>query len=140
MLHRVSAPRDLMAELFRLESGIEAIHVPYRGGGPAMTDLLGGQVDYMIENVPQLLPQVSARALRALAATSAARLSSAPEVPTFSESGIPGLEVGTWFGLLGPRDLPQNAIDTLVQAIKQGVCTENPIRVDDGMESPQLAE
>ncbi len=100
----------LMAELFRLEAGIEVIHVPYRGGGPAMNDLLGGQVDYMIENVPQLLPQVLAGSLRALAVTSSHRLASAPDVPTFAESGIPGLEMGTWFGLLGPSRLPPDVI------------------------------
>jgi tripartite-type tricarboxylate transporter receptor subunit TctC len=107
----------LMAELFRLQAGIEATHIPYRGGGPAMNDLLGGQVDYMIENAPQLLPHIKAGTLRALAVTSAARLPSAPDVPTFAEAGIKGLELGTWFGLLGPRDIPASAVDVLTRAL-----------------------
>jgi tripartite-type tricarboxylate transporter receptor subunit TctC len=111
----------LMAELFRLDCEIEVIHVPYRGGGPAMNDLLGGQVDYMIENVPQLLPQVLAGTLRALAVTSSTRLPSAPDVPTFTEAGIQGLQVGTWFGLLGPRDLPADVADGLVKGLLQGL-------------------
>ncbi|WP_063614180.1 tripartite tricarboxylate transporter substrate binding protein [Bradyrhizobium sp. Cp5.3] len=96
----------LIAELFRLEAGFDAVHVPYRGGAPAMNDLLSGQVDYMFENVPQLLPQVQAGALRALAVTSSTRLPSVPDVPTLNEAGVAGVEVGTWYGLLGPAGLP----------------------------------
>ena len=124
----------LMAELFRLESRIEVIHVPYRGGGPAMNDLLGGQVDYMIENAPQLLPQVLSGSLRALAVTSSRRLASAPDVPTFAESGVPGLEVGTWFGLLGPRDLPSDAINVLSQATKQDLQNDASKKRLEGLE------
>ncbi|MBR0834191.1 tripartite tricarboxylate transporter substrate binding protein [Bradyrhizobium manausense] len=96
----------MIGELFRLQAGFEAVHVPYRGGAPAMNDLLSGQVDYMFENVPQLLPQVQAGTLRALAVTSPARMASAPDVPTLTEAGVPGVEVGTWYGLLGPAALP----------------------------------
>jgi tripartite-type tricarboxylate transporter receptor subunit TctC len=106
----------MIAELFRLQAGFEPIHVPYRGGAPAVNDLLGGQVDFLFENVPQLLPFVTAGSLRALAVTSIARAPSAPQVPTMSEAGIPGIEVGTWFGMLGPHSLPSQVVDILAEA------------------------
>jgi tripartite-type tricarboxylate transporter receptor subunit TctC len=99
-----------------------------------MNDLLGGQVDYMIENAPQLLPQVLSGSLRALAVTSSRRLASAPDVPTFAESGVPGLEVGTWFGLLGPRGLPSDAINILLQAIKQDLQNDASKKWLEGLE------
>ena len=90
-----------------------------------MNDLLGGQVDFLFENVPQLSPFVSAGSLRALAVTSASRIETAPSVPTMSEAGVPGVEVGTWFGLLGPGGLPTDIVDTLVHTTSEIMRTGN---------------
>lgn len=114
----------LLAELFRLQAGFEAQHIPYRGGAPAVNDLMGGHVDYLFENVPQLLPQVSGRSLRALAVTAPRRLAPAPEVPTLEEAGIANVGVGTWYGLLGPAGLPAEIVDKLAAALAQAVATE----------------
>jgi tripartite-type tricarboxylate transporter receptor subunit TctC len=96
----------LAAELFKLQAGIDTVHVPYKGGAPALNDLIAGNVTYMIENMPQLLPQVQAGKIRALAVTSARRSPFLPDVPTVAESGYPGYEATTWFGMLGPKGLP----------------------------------
>jgi tripartite-type tricarboxylate transporter receptor subunit TctC len=96
----------LAAELLKLKAGIDTVHVPYKGGAPALNDLLAGNVTYMIENMPQLLPQVQAGKIRALAVTSARRSPFLPDVPTIAESGYPGYEATTWFGMLGPKGLP----------------------------------
>lgn len=109
----------LIAELFRLQVGFEAIHVPYRGGALAMNDLISGQINYMFENAPQLLPQVQGGTLRALAVTSATRLASLPDVPTLKEAGVSGVEVGTWYGLLGPKDLAPPAATLLTDAMTE---------------------
>ncbi|WP_156918195.1 tripartite tricarboxylate transporter substrate binding protein [Bradyrhizobium sp. Cp5.3] len=114
----------LLAELFRLQANLDVIHIPYRGGVLTMNDLLGGQVDYMFENLPQLLPQVSGGTLRALAVTSAARQPTVPAVPTLTEAGITGVEVGTWYGLLGPRDLPPPVAAGLTRAFTDTLRSE----------------
>lgn len=114
----------LLAELFRLQANLDVIHIPYRGGAPAMNDLIGGQVDYMFENLPQLLPQVSGGTLRALAVTSAVRQPTVPAVPTLTEAGIKGVEVGTWYGLLGPRDLPPPVAASLTRAFTDTLKSE----------------
>ena len=106
----------LAAELFKLQAGIDTVHVPYKGGAPALNDLIAGNVTYMIENMPQLLPQAQAGKIRALAITSAKRSPFLPDVPTIAESGYPGYEATTWFGMLGPRGLPEE--------VKQRLYTE----------------
>ena len=95
----VGSTPHLSGELFKSLAGIDAVHVPYKGGAPALNDLLGGQLSFMIENVPGTMPFVKGGKLRALAITSAQRSPLEPALPTMAESGVPGYEVVGWQGL-----------------------------------------
>jgi tripartite-type tricarboxylate transporter receptor subunit TctC len=105
--------QHLTAELLRTAGGLDLIHVPYKGAGPAMIDLLGGQVDFMFDNLPTALPQVKAGKLRALAVTSAARSSLAPDLPTMAEAGVPNFELSTWFAFFAPAGTPRPLVDRI---------------------------
>jgi len=96
----------LTAELFWLESGTTGLHIPYKGGGPAITDLLGGQVDASFQNVNAVLQHIKAGKLRALAITGARRSSVLPEVPTMAEAGVKNVDVYSWQAVAGPKGLP----------------------------------
>jgi tripartite-type tricarboxylate transporter receptor subunit TctC len=96
----------LSMELFRTMTGVELVHVPYKGSAPMVTDLLGGHIQVAFDNTPNVLPQVKAGKLRALAITSATRSAMVPDVPTVSEAGVPGYEVGVWFGIVAPAGTP----------------------------------
>jgi tripartite-type tricarboxylate transporter receptor subunit TctC len=103
----------LSMELFRLMTGTALIHVPYKGSAPMVTDLLGGHVQVAFDNVPNVITQVQAGKLRALAITSAARSAMLPDVPTVAEAGVPGYEVGVWFGLVAPAATPPDVLAKL---------------------------
>lgn len=107
----------LSAELLKHRTGIDLVHVPYRGSAPATADLIAGRVDMMIDNLPNVLPQVQAGKTRALAVTGNERDPALPDVPTFQEAGLPGYEVYVWFGFVGPAGLPQPIRDRLSAAI-----------------------
>lgn len=111
----------LSCELFKMETGTDILHVPYRGSGPAVADLLGGQVDSMFDNLPSSLPHVQAGKLRAIGVTSPQRLPSTPDVPTLAESGLPGFDVESWFGLVAPAGTPKPVIDRLSQALNKAL-------------------
>jgi tripartite-type tricarboxylate transporter receptor subunit TctC len=111
------APQRMGAEIFQKEAGLKITHVPYKGSGPAMTDLVAGQVNLMVETVPAALPFIAAGQLRPLAVTTAKRISMLPDVPTTAESGMPALEVSSTFGLLAPAGTPASIIDQLNSAI-----------------------
>ncbi|MES2586039.1 MAG: tripartite tricarboxylate transporter substrate binding protein [Pseudomonadota bacterium] len=111
------APQRMGAEIFQKEAGIKITHVPYKGSGPAMTDLVAGQVNMMVETVPAALPFITAGQLRPLAVTTAKRISMLPDVPTTAESGMPALEVSSTFGVLAPVGTPTLIIDQLNSAI-----------------------
>jgi tripartite-type tricarboxylate transporter receptor subunit TctC len=96
----------LSGELFKVMAGVQMTHVPYKGSAPALQDLLGGQVQLMFDNLPPSLPQIKAGKLRALAVTSATRAPALPDVPTIAESGLPGFEASSWFGILAPAGTP----------------------------------
>ncbi len=100
----------LAGEHFKALAGIDATHVPYKGSGPSITDLIGGQVQYTLDTPPAVLTHVKAGKLRALAVATGARLESAPDIPTFDEAGLPGFSAGTWFGLLAPAGTPSEVI------------------------------
>ena len=107
------APQRMGAEIFQREAGLKITHVPYKGSGPAMTDLVAGQVNLMVETVPAALPFINAGQLRPLAVTTAKRISMLPDVPTTAESGMPALEVSSTFGVLAPTGTPTPIIDQL---------------------------
>jgi tripartite-type tricarboxylate transporter receptor subunit TctC len=96
----------LAGELLRLRAGIDIVHVPYRGAAPAVNDLLGGQVQMMFADIPILLPQVQAGALRALAVGSKARAPALPAVPPLAQLGFPEIEAENWYGMVAPAGLP----------------------------------
>ena len=107
------------AELFRLKIGADMIHVPYKGSGPAMADLVGGQVLTMCETVPASLQLIKAGKLRALAVTTADRISQLPEVPTAAEAGVTGIEVSSLFGVMAPAGTPAPIIARLNAEIQK---------------------
>jgi len=109
----------LSCEMFKLATGTDILHVPYRGSGPAVTDLMGGQVDSMFDNMPSALPHVQGGKLRALGVTSPQRAPFAPDVPTLAEAGVKDFAVQSWFGLLAPKGTPQPVIDRLGEALNQ---------------------
>jgi len=103
----------LSGELFKTMAGVEMTHVPYKGSAPALTDLISGQVQVMFDNLPSSLPQIKAGKLRAIAVTSLKRSPALPDVPTISESGLPGFEASSWFGLLAPAGTPAAVVARL---------------------------
>ena len=108
----------LSAELFKLEAGIEANHIPYKGAAPASVDLLAGHVSFMINNMQSALPYIKDGRLRALAVTSPERVSSIPNVPTFREIGYKGLQISGWYGLLAPAGLPLDIVQLLNRQVQ----------------------
>ena len=104
------APQRLAGEMFKRSAGVNMVHIPYKGSGPAMTDLIGGQVLTMVETVPAALPHIKAGKLRALAVTTPQRISMLPEVPTAGEAGLPGFEVSSIFGILAPVGTPREIV------------------------------
>ncbi|MCU0929031.1 MAG: tripartite tricarboxylate transporter substrate binding protein [Burkholderiaceae bacterium] len=100
-------------ELFKSAAGIDVQHVPYRGGGQAMTALMAGEVAYIIGNTQLVMPQVSGGKIKALAVTGDRRLAALPDVPTFAEAGTPGVDVVTWFGLFAPAGTPADVVQRL---------------------------
>jgi len=108
----IGSPNHLSGELFKRMAGVEMAHVPYRGGGPAIADLLGGQVDVTFAVVTTAIEYIRAGKLRALAVTSATRQEALPDVPTVTDF-LPGYEASGWFGLFAPRNTPAEIIDKL---------------------------
>ena len=109
----IGTGQDIAARQFTSMTGIEVLHVPYKGGAPAMTDLLGGQINAMFETSPTALPYVKDGKLRALAITSATRLPLLPQLPTVAEAGIPGYASVTWIGVAAPANTPKVIVDRL---------------------------
>jgi tripartite-type tricarboxylate transporter receptor subunit TctC len=113
----------LIGEWFKAQAGIDIVHVPYRGGGPSINDLVGGQVQMTFEGTSVLLPLIETGKLRALAVTSAKRLPQLPDVPTMAESGFAGFVSTSWTGLLAPARTPHEVIDKLNAQINEGLKT-----------------
>ncbi|HYL89988.1 MAG TPA: tripartite tricarboxylate transporter substrate binding protein [Burkholderiales bacterium] len=109
----VGSTPHLSAELFKSAAGFDAVHVPYKGGAPALNDLIGGQISFMIENMPGTMPFVKQGKLRALAITSPQRSPLEPSLPTMAESGVPGYEVVGWQGLFAVAGTPHEIVARL---------------------------
>jgi len=120
----LGGPQHVSAELFSTMAGVQMVHVPYKGEANAITDLLGNQVPLMFSNLPTLLPHIRSGKLRAIAVSSLERAPSAPEIPTVAESGLPGFEALTWFGLYAPAGTPPEAIATLERGVAKGLSNE----------------
>ncbi|OSZ73018.1 tripartite tricarboxylate transporter substrate binding protein [Hydrogenophaga sp. IBVHS1] len=106
----------LAGELFKSRTGIFMTHIPYRGSGPAMADMLAGSMDVMFDNLPSAMPHIQSGSLKAFAVTSAVRSAALPDVPTVAEAGnLPGFEASSWFGLLAPAGTPPEVVNRLQQ-------------------------
>lgn len=112
----------MSGEIFKQRASVEAVHIPYKGAGPAVADLVAGQFTFMIDNLPSSMPHIRSGKLRALAVTGAERASELPDVPTMAEAGIKDTVVTAWFGLFAPAGTPQEVItkvhDAAVAALK----------------------
>jgi len=115
----VGGPHHLSGEYFKSVTGAQLLHVPYKGGGPAMTDLMGGQVPMLFSSLGPSVGAVKAGKIRALAVTSLKRSAAFPDVPTMDEVGIKGFESTAWYGLLGPAGLPAEAVARLTSALRR---------------------
>ena len=109
----IGSPLHLAGELLNMRANINMVHVPYKGAGPAIIDLLAGQVQVLFGSSVTMLPLIGSGRLRALATTSAQRLSAAPEIPTMAEAGVPDCEVDGWYGIVAPAGTPPDRIRKL---------------------------
>lgn len=111
----------LSGEILKEQAGLAVVHIPYRGGAAAITDVMGGQVDFMIDVMPNTAPQVRGGKLRGLAVSTASRVSSFPDVPTIAESGLPGFNVGAWDAIFAPAGTPKPVVDQINAAIQKAL-------------------
>ncbi len=111
-----SAPY-LISELYAMSSGVQLLHVPYKGAAPAIADVLGGQITFFIDSIPSPLGQIKGNRLRALAVTTPQRSATLPDVPAMSET-IPGFEAIAWLGIAGPKNMPKDVVDKLFAEFK----------------------
>lgn len=117
----VGSAAQLTGELLKVDTGITMEHVPYKSGQQGVGDMVGGQLDLMIDNIAGLLPMIQQQRVKALAVTSPARLPVLPNVPTFNESGVPGFEVMAWGGLLAPAGTPKPIVERLNAALRKAL-------------------
>ncbi|KOF53219.1 MULTISPECIES: tripartite tricarboxylate transporter substrate binding protein [unclassified Achromobacter] len=111
--------QHMAGELFQVVTGVRLMHVPYRGSGPAITDLLGGQIDLVIETLPALLPQLASGKIRLLGVTTATRATALPDLPTLAEQGVKDYSVATAYALLAPAGTPQAIVDRLSEGMRK---------------------
>ena len=103
----------MSAELFKLLTGVDIVHIPYKGSAAALTDLIGGQVSVMFDNLPPSMPHIRSGKLRPLAVTTTTRYPTLPDLPTMIEAGVPGYEASSWFGIMVPAGTPKDIIARL---------------------------
>lgn len=113
----VGTAQHIYMELFKQQMGLDILHVPYKGSAPAVTDLIAGRIQTVLDFGPSVLPQVNAGLLRAIGISTRKRSPSAPDVPTMMESGIPNFDVSTWFAIHGPGGMPAATVEKLATTI-----------------------
>ncbi len=130
----------LAGEQFDVLAGTKMTHIPYKSSGPALADLIGGQIQMVYGSMPLVVPQMSSNRLRVIAITTVKRSRALPEVPTIAEAGLPEYETVTWYGLMGPKGLPQPVIVRWQTALTEAVRSrEMKERLDlDGLEVPEI--
>ncbi len=116
-----ASSQHLSGELFKLKTGIPMQHVPYKGSSPALTDLMGGQIQLMFDSMPSAMPFITSGKLKALAVTTKKRSSTLPNIPTMQESGVEGYETSTWYGLWAPKGTPPEIVTKLSQAAQEAL-------------------
>ena len=116
-------PHHIAAEMFKQMAGVDMVHVPYKGTGPAVTDLVGGQVSFMSVEILAAMPMVAAGKLHALGVATAQRNASAPNLPTVAEAGLAGFEVTSWYGVLAPAGTPRDITARLASEISRAVAS-----------------
>jgi tripartite-type tricarboxylate transporter receptor subunit TctC len=109
----IGSTNHLAGELLKSMTGIDIVHVPYKGAAPAMNDLIAGHIPMMFDNMPAVLPQVKGGAVRAIAVAGAKRAAALPDVPTVAESGVPGFEAFSWFGSVAAAKTPAPVLEKL---------------------------
>lgn len=114
-------PAHLGTELYKHELGLKTVHVPYKGGAPALADMVANRANFMIAILPEAAPFVTQGQLRALAVTSKERLPAFPDLPTVAESGLPGYEIEAWYALVAPAGTPENVIAILNKAFNEAL-------------------
>src|SRR6185436_4067317 len=117
----IGTPNHLGAEMLKYYARIDIVHVAYKGGGPAMNDLLGGQVQLQFSSIPTVLTHVNNGRIKMLGIGSAKRYPALPEIPTIAEAGVPGYEYTTWYGIFGPKGLPASTVTLLSAAVTKAV-------------------
>lgn len=115
----------LSSELFKSMTDTNIMHIPYRGSAPALTDLMGGQIDMMFDNLPASLPHIKSGRVKALAVTTKQRSDSAPELPTMDEAGVPGFESQGWFSLLAPAGTPPAILQKINSEVNKILATDD---------------
>jgi tripartite-type tricarboxylate transporter receptor subunit TctC len=110
----------MSAELFKQLTGVDIVHIPYKGAGLAVPDLIAGQIQVMFNNLPAVMPHIRSGKLRPLGVTERQRWSELPDVPTLEEAGVPNFEVSSWYALMGPANLPRDKVMALNRALVQG--------------------
>ena len=115
-----SAPH-LAGEAFKVATGTRLAHVPYKGSGPALTDLIGGQVQLMFDSLPSSMAHITSGKIRPIAVTTVQRSSALPKVPTVAESGLPGFDISTWYGIWAPAGTPRDIVGRLAAEVAQAV-------------------
>ena len=115
--------QHLAGEMLKIAAQIDVLHVPYKGGAPALTDLLGGRISYMMQNPLEVLPHIKAQQLHALTVAGNKRLALLPDVPTASEAGLPGFEASVWWGMVVPVKTPQEIVVKLNAEVQKALAT-----------------
>jgi tripartite-type tricarboxylate transporter receptor subunit TctC len=120
----LGAAQQMAAEIFMMKTGTQMLHVPYKGGAPALSDLVGGQIDLMFETSPTATPFVASGKLIGLAVTTPRRVSTLPNLPTVAEAGVPGYEAYTWLGVVAPAGTPKDLVAKLNAEVKKAMTPE----------------